>query len=300
VTPFLAGAGGPEYSGKPVPLDRPLGTQTTENHRALVTPFLTEHANASTQRVFDIDEPLRTQCAQVKGGHFAMVAPFMVPRYGEDPHRNGGRGQEPRALSVERPMPTIVPTQNGAQLVAAFMAKHYGDTGQRPGSSPAVNRSTITSSDHNALVASSLVKLKGTTASSRRATARAPAAHRAGRRQHYAEVRAFMVAYYGNEKDGGTMQDPMRTVTAKERFGLVTVHGEPFVIADIGMRMLAPRELYRAQGFPDSYVIAPMIDGRPMPKDAQVRCVGNSVCPPIAMAVARAQFEQQVNEVAVA
>jgi DNA (cytosine-5)-methyltransferase 1 len=106
-----------------------------------------------------------------------------------------------------------------------------------------------------------------------------------------------MVKYYGgNDAIGVDM--PMRTITALERFGLVTVHGEPYVIADIGMRMLAPRELYRAQGFPDSYRIALEVDGRPLPKDAQVRMVGNSVCPPVAAALARAQFEDQVIEVA--
>jgi DNA (cytosine-5)-methyltransferase 1 len=78
----------------------------------------------------------------------------------------------------------------------------------------------------------------------------------------------------------------------------VTVHGEPYVIADIGMRMLAPRELYRAQGFGDAYLIVPVVNGKPLSKEAQVRMVGNSVCPPLAAAVARAQFEDQVIEVA--
>jgi DNA (cytosine-5)-methyltransferase 1 len=63
------------------------------------------------------------------------------------------------------------------------------------------------------------------------------------------------------------------------------------------MRMLHPRELFRAQGFHDGYVIDLVIDGKPMTKEAQVRCVGNSVCPPLAAALARAQFEEQVIEV---
>jgi DNA (cytosine-5)-methyltransferase 1 len=87
LAPFLAGAGGPGYAGKPVSMDQPFGTLTTENHRVVVapelmpvtTPFLTEHANSSNQRTMAADEPLRTICAQVKGGHFSVVEPKMTP-----------------------------------------------------------------------------------------------------------------------------------------------------------------------------------------------------------------------------
>jgi DNA (cytosine-5)-methyltransferase 1 len=115
---------------------------------------------------------------------------------------------------------------------------------------------------------------------------------------HIAEVRAFLVAYYGNERDGAALTEPMRTTTSKERFGLVTVHGEEYVIADIGLRMLTPRELYRAQGFPEDYDIAPEFEGKPLSKTAQVRMCGNSVCPPLAAAMARAQFEHAPMEMA--
>ena len=105
-------------------------------------------------------------------------------------------------------------------------------------------------------------------------------------------VAAFLSKYYG----AGTGQElwgPMQTVTSRDRFGLVTVsiEGETYAIADIGMRMLQPRELFRAQGFPDSYVIDLVVKGRPLPKAAQVRMVGNSVCPPIAAAIVRANVE---------
>lgn len=72
------------------------------------------------------------------------------------------------------------------------------------------------------------------------------------------------------------------------RFGLVTVDGAPYEIADIGLRMLTPRELFRAQGFPESYVIDRGADGMKLPKSAQVRLCGNSVCPPIARAIVAA------------
>jgi DNA (cytosine-5)-methyltransferase 1 len=73
-----------------------------------------------------------------------------------------------------------------------------------------------------------------------------------------------------------------------DRFGLVTIEGFEYAIVDIGMRMLAPRELYRAQGFPDSYRIDIEYKGKPMTKTAQVRMCGNSVCPPLAAAIVAA------------
>lgn len=75
-----------------------------------------------------------------------------------------------------------------------------------------------------------------------------------------------------------------------DRFGLVTVAGELYAIADIGMRMLQPRELYRAQGFPESYVIDRGADGRAFSKAAQVRMCGNSVCPPLARAIVESNY----------
>lgn len=86
---------------------------------------------------------------------------------------------------------------------------------------------------------------------------------------------------------GGQWQEagePLHTVLSKDRFGLVTVtiNGEEFVITDIGMRMLKPRELARAQGFPDSYKLIGTAT-------QQVARVGNSVSPPVAEAVVRAQ-----------
>ena len=71
------------------------------------------------------------------------------------------------------------------------------------------------------------------------------------------------------------------------------VNGVPHEIADIGMRMLQPRELYRAQGFPDSYLIDRGADGRPLSKAAQVRMCGNSVSPVMSCALARANYSER-------
>src|SRR5207253_720368 len=72
--------------------------------------------------------------------------------------------------------------------------------------------------------------------------------------QHHAEVRAFLIKYYGADQDP-RLEEPLHTITTKHRFGLVTIHGQDYEIVDIGLRMLEPHELYRAQGFPDDYVI---------------------------------------------
>ena len=85
----------------------------------------------------------------------------------------------------------------------------------------------------------------------------------------------------------------LHTVTTKDRFGLVTVRGQEYQIADIGLRMLTPRELYRAQGFPESYAIDRGAAGEPITKTAQVRMCGNSVCPPLARAIVAANYAEQ-------
>jgi DNA (cytosine-5)-methyltransferase 1 len=82
----------------------------------------------------------------------------------------------------------------------------------------------------------------------------------------------------------------MTSITTKDRMALVTVviRGTPYVIVDIGLRMLTPRELYRAQGFPDNYIIDTGHDGRKFTKSEQVHMCGNSVSPPPMAAIARA------------
>jgi DNA (cytosine-5)-methyltransferase 1 len=249
-----------------------------------VSPLLVPTTHEGDARAYSLEEPTRTITGAHRGEQ-ALIAPFLKPRYGER------AGQEPRIRSLEQPAPVVVPTSNGGDLVSAFLAKHYGDRGQRPASEMSEPVSTITASDHNSLVTSTLINLHGTSdshLSARSIEQPMPTITASG--LHAAEVRAFLCAYYGNEKDGGSLNDPIRTVTSRDRFGLVTVAGVEYQIADIGMRMLAPRELYRAQGFPDSYRIDIEYNGKPMTKTAQVRMCGNSVCPPLAAAIVSANL----------
>jgi len=102
-------------------------------------------------------------------------------------------------------------------------------------------------------------------------------------------VAAFLMHYYSEGGQWGDLRKPMGTITTKDRLALVTVtiKGQPFVIVDIGLRMLTPRELYNAQGFPKNYIIDHGADGRRFSKTKQVLFVGNSVSPPPMAAMCR-------------
>jgi DNA (cytosine-5)-methyltransferase 1 len=72
----------------------------------------------------------------------------------------------------------------------------------------------------------------------------------------------------------------------------VVVHGVEYQIVDIGMRMLTPRELYLAQGFPDAYIIDRTKEGKQLSKASQVRMCGNSVSPVLAEVLVRANLSE--------
>jgi len=226
--------------------------------KPFIVPFITECANGSSQRNFSADEPLRTQCAQVKGGHFALVTAFLARHFGQSVGH-----------SVDAPAPTVMANGQGkTQLVAASLCKMRGDNiGDR---------------------------------------ADAPLHTISAGGTHHALVAAFMTKYYGSGDSGQSVRDPFHTVTSRDRFNLVTVEivGETWAIRDIGLRMLQPHELYAAQGFPCDYIIDKGMfeDGsiRPLTKTAQVRMCGNSVCPPVASALARANVPELIQERAVA
>lgn len=100
---------------------------------------------------------------------------------------------------------------------------------------------------------------------------------------HFAAVSAFLVKYYGNDKDGQSLSRPLGTIVTKDRFGLVNValdiRGEKYLISDIFLRMLKPEELKMLQGFPKDYIIDRDYMNRPYPIAKQVARIGNSVVP---------------------
>jgi DNA (cytosine-5)-methyltransferase 1 len=228
-------------------------------------PFIVDLAHGKGFR--DIDRPLSTVTAS---GNQAIIVP--VTHHGER-----------RAHPIDEPMATVT-SKGDTDLVAAFLAKHYTGVVGAPLTDP---MPTVTAVDHNSLVMSNLIKLRGTNIGQ---SVTAPLHTISAQGTHHAQVCAFLTSYYGNGGDSG-MDDPLHTVTSHDRFGLVTVQGQQYRITDIGLRMLAPSELFRAQGFPGDYIIdrgdfAGEI--RPLTKTAQVRMCGNSVCPPLALALVRA------------
>jgi DNA (cytosine-5)-methyltransferase 1 len=153
----------------------------------------------------------------------------------------------------------------------------------------------VTTVDHHALVTSHLLKLRGTCRAGQAVTDPMPTVTSGG--NHVGEVRAFLLKYYGTDQDP-RLREPLHTLTTQDRFGLVTVRGEPYAIADIGMRMLQPHELFAAQGFPSDYLIdiTNPETGRPISKKDKVRLVGNSVCPPNARVLIDANIKHTASE----
>jgi DNA (cytosine-5)-methyltransferase 1 len=252
-------------------------------HHALVqpvaAPFLTECANGSAQRNFSAVEPLRTQVAQVKGGHFALAAANMVTL------RKGSVGAD-----VDNPLGVVATSTGHHAVSAAFFEQAKGGYYKGDGRSAYDPISTICQSGANQRLAS-----------------------------------AYLVKYYGNEKDGISLTEPMHTLPTKDRVALVEVVQVPdtltpeqmegarrcaafmheylpehfkdpaemvmvggYVLVDITLRMLQPPELKAAQGFDKDYIIDrglfvdPVTGAEqwlPINKTDQVRLIGNSVCP---------------------
>ena len=201
---------------------------------------------------------------------------------------------------LENPDPFIVPGRGQGRagdrsaLVAAFLAQHNY---LEPGHDAREPLSTIVSKGctQNVVEVSLLSHHYTSNTAGGAGDPRHPLKTVTAGGWHTAEVRAFLVKYFGTDQDP-RLGEPLHTVTTKDRFGLVTVQvgGHPYVIADIGMRMLSPRELFRAQGFGEDYIIdrGRFDDGtwRPLTKTAQVRMCGNSVCPPLAAALVAANY----------
>ncbi|RQW64016.1 DNA cytosine methyltransferase [Vibrio viridaestus] len=261
-----------------------------------VTPFVTECANASSQRNMPANEPLRTICAQVKGGHFALVTAFMTK------FRAGSIGYE-----LDSPVHTITSggeqkrpgTANTQAVVTSHMVKTQqiptyeewiDKTGEHGGSIEEYERLT----QDDALFTSHMVKMRGTNIGH---GTNEPVHTISAGGFHIGEVRAFLLKYYGTSY-GEAVDGPIGTVTTKDRFGLVTVKGEEYQIVDIGMRMLEPHELFAAQGFPENYKIAYNSEGKKLSKASQVARCGNAVCPPVAQALVEANISARLEQVA--
>lgn len=263
-------------------IKRPLVPNTLERIAAGVKEFVLDapkpfivtlrgtspgHLRSSCQST---EEPLRTISGE--GQHHGIVVPILVQTgWGER------EGQRPRYLDIHKPLGTVVAGGVRHALVSAFLSN--GNSLRETGGSNvghAADRpmSTITAQRQKSLVALGL--------------AREYDPKRAAR------VAAFLIRYNGTSV-GQRLDEPLSTVDTRDRFALVTVKidGFTFVIDDIGYRILEPRELARATGFDDSYVLDPAgPDGKPLTRTAQVRMIGNAVPPDPAAALIAANLRE--------
>lgn len=263
-------------------LDAPLQTITKTHGYAVVAPIFAGTGGSTFQmKPRPVDKPFFTLLTQNRTN---VICPLLAPVISRQFGNSIGH-------PVDEPAGTVTAGGGGhSALVTAFMAKHFGGNYTGPGAAMDAPAHTVTTTDHHALVTSNLVKLRGTCKDGQRTDTPMPTITAGG--QHVGEVRAFLMKYYGNEKGGVGLTEPLGTVTTNDRFGLVTVDGADYQIVDIGMRMLQPHELYAAQGFPSWYVIDRDYRGNKYAKDKQVARCGNAVPPPFAEALVRANLPE--------
>lgn len=311
-------------AGKPhTAADEPTHTITAEGaHQTLVAASLAKLRNHS-----DGEDPALPLGAITAGGlhHAAIAATLVQTGYGER------EGQAPRALDVNEPLGTVVAGGGKHAAVAAFLHKYRPNSDGAPADGP---MPTVT--------ANSFIKRGGGAAPLSIAVAHMEQANTGrvghdmrepvstittqGSHQRFVETKlieadalpaemmeravrtaAFLVKYYGTEIDAHGLDAPLGTVTTRDRFAVVTVtiDAVTFVLVDIGMRMLEPRELANAQGFPRDYILDPVCwyvtdtgnrkHGR-LPKSQQIAKIGNAVCPVMSEALVRANISAEMRE----
>ena len=222
------------------------------------------------------DEPLSTVTAV--NNHY-LVAPTLI-QYHSETSKDEVRGQE-----LGEPLMTVDAAPRYALSVAHIM-KNYGGGYKGAGSAADAPLGTVTGIDHNSLVTAHIMTMRknmdGQPVDEPLSTVSCSGAH-------HAEVQAFLVKYFSTGA-AKSVNEPLDTITTKDRFALVTIHGEEYIITDIKMRMLQPRELFNAQGFPEDYIIDRDADGHPYPKTKQVARCGNAVTPQVPAALVKANL----------
>ena len=275
----------------------PLRTITTAKggETALVAAHLVQmgygERPGQEPRSLDPTKPLGTITAG--GQKFATASAYLV-QAGHGEGSQGGKRWSHGANDVTGPLGTVTASGGGQSLAAAFMVQANGGFNTSHARDLREGVSTVTTSgSQQQLTAAHMVTLR------RNCNSRAmdePVSTVTAGAEHHALVQyalskeheagalrcaAFLMRYHASGGQWADLRDPMTTITTHDRLALVTVwlQGEPWVIVDITLRMLVPRELYNAQDFPGTYVIDRTASGKPLTKTAQVRMAGNSVSP---------------------
>lgn len=266
-------------------------------------PFIVPIADWSRDAVQDVRKPLSTITAWPRGGKHVVVAPTLVQcGYGER------EGQAPRSLDLQKPLGVVTAAGIKHAVACAYMMQANGGFNTTSGHDLSKPTSTITNTGSQQQLVT--VHLMTNTSDHRGRAMNEPIPTIATGGHHASvecvlspddeaaalQVTAFLMRYYGEGGQWGDLRESCATITTRDRLALVTVQlqGTPYVIVDIRLRMLTPRELYRLQGFPESYIIESGHDGRAFTKSQQVHMVGNSVSPPPAAALIAANAPQEL------
>ncbi len=215
------------------------------------------------------------------GNRNFVVAPTLI-QYHSETTRGDVRGQK-----INEPLMTV-DSSNRYGLVSAFIQKYFNGGYTGAGEKVENPLRTITATDHNSICAVHLIQMNNH-CDGRDITEPIPTITAGD--GHFGENRVFLIKYYG-QGIGQDIKEPLDTVTANDRFGLITIQGVDYVINDIGLRMLEPKELYGCQGFPEDYIIDHDYTGNDYPRSEQVRRCGNAVCPPIPAALVKANLPE--------
>mgnify|MGYP002545002555 FL=1 len=262
--------------GRQYSVSEPLRTVVSKAEHCVCVPVLMRNNEKAVGS--DAREPIGTITT---GGHHMLIAPSIIQYHSEQD--DGVRGQ-----TVDKPIMTV-DASNRYGMVSAFISKFYGGGNTSPASDVGDPLPTVTAIDHNAVCAAYITQFNNHCDGQ---AVDDPLNTMTAKSNHFGEVRAFLVKYYGSGDNAVSCEKPAPTITIKDRMGLVTVRGQDYKIVDIGLRMLTPRELFDAQGFPSDYIIDVDADGKSYPKSEQVARCGNAVCPPIPTALVRANLPE--------
>lgn len=265
---------------KPQDIRNPMPTITGKHGFGVVEPYLVQigQTGFTADRSKDVREPLTTI---VSKNEHCLIAPTLI-QYHSEKSRNETRGQQ-----AKNPIMTV-DGSNRYGLVTSFLSKYYDGGYKGAGADISTPLPTVTTKDHNSICTATLIQMNNH-CDGRDITKPIPTIPAGG--EHFGEVRAFLIKYYG-QGTGQDIKDPLDTVTARDRFGLVTIAGIDYQIVDIGLRMLEPKELYGCNGVPGDYIIDHDCDGNIITRSEQVMKCGNMVCPPITAALVRANLPE--------
>lgn len=247
----------------------------------LVAPFLAECNHSGGGHIAPVGDAYKTITARHTGG---IVAPSLIQYHTE-------QTESVRASGLGAPINTV-DASNRYGLTCANLVEYY--TGGRPlDITDAMH--TVTSHDREAVVAAHVVKFKGDDLGHGMKEPMQTVTTSAG---EFAECVAYMAKMHGGDNLGhwpeirALLNEFCGYTLAEDEVLLLEIGGTLYYIADIGLRMLSPRELYNAMGFPPDYIIDRDYLGNEYKKSAQVARCGNAVCPPMATALVRANLPE--------